>query len=164
MHVHILVHKRVHAQVHGSQLPEALKPFSEAARMAGVAHTPYLEKRPSGFFFRRRLPKAWGEISNPGQNSALCVSLRTDVLSEAKILVARLTALTDMAFALMTERRQVDHLKPEHVALLTELARCQIADTEGACILFALAPGIVTWLPEALTVRSQVSWPDFAEH
>lgn len=38
--------------------------------MAGVAHTPHLEKRPSGFFFRRRLPKVWIEISNPGQNSA----------------------------------------------------------------------------------------------
>lgn len=25
--------------------------------MAGVAHTPYLEKRPSGFFFRRRIPR-----------------------------------------------------------------------------------------------------------
>ncbi|WP_163850496.1 DUF6538 domain-containing protein [Pseudooceanicola aestuarii] len=98
--------------------------------MAGVAHTPHLEKRPSGYFFRRRLPCAFREISNPGQSSALCLSLRTDVLSEAKILVARLTVLTDAAFALTTER-PVDHLKPEHVALLTELARCQIAAHEA---------------------------------
>ncbi|SEN59628.1 DUF6538 domain-containing protein [Palleronia pelagia] len=98
--------------------------------MAGVAHTPHLEKRPSGFFFRRRLPRALVEISNPGQSSAICLSLRTDVLSEAKILVARLTVLTDAAFALTTER-PVDHLKPEHVALLTELARCQIAAHEA---------------------------------
>lgn len=98
--------------------------------MAGVAHTPHLEKRPSGFFFRRRLPRVFREISNPGQESALCLSLRTDVLSEAKILVARLTALTDAAFALTTER-PVDHLKPEHVTLLRELARCQIAAHEA---------------------------------
>jgi hypothetical protein len=98
--------------------------------MAGVAHTPHLEKRPSGYFFRRRLPRAFREISNTGQSSALCLSLRTDVLSEAKILVARLTVLTDAAFALTTER-PVDHLKPEHVALLTELARCQIAAHEA---------------------------------
>ena len=98
--------------------------------MAGVAHTPYLEKRPSGFFFRRRLARAFLEISNPGQGSALCLSLRTDVLSEAKILVARLTALTDAAFALTTER-PVNHLCPEHVTLLSELARCQIAAHEA---------------------------------
>ncbi len=98
--------------------------------MAGVAHTPYLEKRPSGFFFRRRLPKAWGEISNPGQKSALCLSLRTDVLSEATRRVRALTALTDLAVALTTER-PVDHLSPEHVTLLTEMARCQIAAHEA---------------------------------
>jgi len=94
--------------------------------MAGVAHTPHLEKRPSGFFFRRRLPRVFREISNPDQNFSLCLSLRTDVLVEAKILVARLTALTDLAFAL-TKERPVDHLTPEHVALLSELARFQIA-------------------------------------
>ncbi len=98
--------------------------------MAGVAHTPYLEKRPSGYFFRRRLPSSWQELVNPGQVSAICLSLRTDVLSDAKILVARLTALTDAAFALTTER-PVNHLKPEHVALLSEMARFQIAAHEA---------------------------------
>ncbi len=97
--------------------------------MAGVAHTPHLEERPSGYFFRRRLPKARVEVSNPGQSTALCLNLRTDVLSEAKILVARLTVLTDAAFALTSER-PVDQLSPEHVTLLTELARCQIAAHE----------------------------------
>ena len=98
--------------------------------MAGVAHTPHLEKRPSGYFFRRRLPKAWVEISNPGQSSAICLSLRTDVLSEATCRVRALTALKDLAVALTTER-PVDHLSPEHVTLLTELARCQIAAHEA---------------------------------
>ncbi|GGH40265.1 hypothetical protein SAMN05444007_11427 [Cribrihabitans marinus] len=98
--------------------------------MAGVAHTPHLEKRPSGYFFRRRLPKAWVEISNPGQSSAICLSLRTDVLSEATCRVRALTALTDLAVALTTER-PVNHLSAEHVTLLTELARCQIAAHEA---------------------------------
>lgn len=98
--------------------------------MAGVAHTPHLEKRPSGYFFRRRLPRAFREISNPGQSSAICLSLRTDVLSEATCRVRALTALTDLAVALTTER-PVDHLSPEHVTLLTELARCQIAAHEA---------------------------------
>lgn len=129
MHVHKMVHKRVPEPVHG---PDSRMPWNlfGAPAMAGVAHTPHLEKRPSGFFFRRRLPRAFREISNPDQNFSLCLSLRTDVLVEAKILVARLTALTDLAFALTTER-PVDHLKPEHVALLTELARCQIAVHEA---------------------------------
>lgn len=98
--------------------------------MAGVAHTPHLEKRPSGYFFRRRLPRAFREISNPSQRSAICLSLRTDVLSEATCRVRALTAPTDLAVALTTER-PVDHLSPEHVTLLTELARCQIAAHEA---------------------------------
>jgi len=98
--------------------------------MARVAHTPYLEKRPSGYFFRRRLPTAWIEIMNPDQSFAVCLSLRTHVLSDAKFIVARLTALTDAAFALTTER-PVNHLKPEHVTLLTEMSRFQIAAHEA---------------------------------
>ncbi|BBU56458.1 hypothetical protein KU6B_27230 [Mameliella alba] len=98
--------------------------------MAGVAHTAHLEKRPSGYFFRRRLPRAFREISNPGQSSAICLSLRTDVLSEATCRVRALTALTDLAVALTTER-PVNHLSTDHVTLLTELARCQIAAHEA---------------------------------
>lgn len=94
--------------------------------MAGVAHTPHLEKRPSGYAFRRRIPAGAVEISNLDQSSALCLSLRTDVLSEARPLVRALTALTDLGFAMMTERRMA-HLGANSLTLLTELARCQIA-------------------------------------
>ncbi|WP_415184543.1 hypothetical protein [Phaeovulum sp.] len=132
--MHELVHKRVHEAVHdpvlGPRFQDALKPVSEHPLMARVAHIPYLEKRPSGFFFRRRLPKALARISNPDQISALCLSLRTDVLSEATCLVRALTALMDLAVALTTER-PVDHLSAEHVTLLTELARFQIAAHEA---------------------------------
>ncbi|MBO9439017.1 hypothetical protein HKX23_17240 [Sulfitobacter sp. KE29] len=98
--------------------------------MARVAHIPYLEKRPSGYFFRRRLPKSKVGIENPDPRSALCLSLRTDVLSEATSLVRALTAHTDLVVALMTER-PVDHLSSEQVTLLTELARFQIAAHEA---------------------------------
>ena len=84
VHVHKLVHKRVHEPVHGSRLQDSLEPVFGGCPMAGVAHTPYLEKRPSGFFFRRRLPTARLEISNPGQSSAIWLSLRTDVLSKGR--------------------------------------------------------------------------------
>ncbi|OOY24885.1 hypothetical protein BMI91_00055 [Thioclava sediminum] len=98
--------------------------------MAGVAHIPHLEKRPSGYFFRRRLPRALREIADPVQKISLCFSLRTDVICEAKILVARLSALTDLGFALVKER-PVQHLSAEHVSLLNELARFQIAAHEA---------------------------------
>lgn len=98
--------------------------------MPGVAHIPYLEKRPSGFFFRRRIPTRMREISNPDHGSNICLAMRTDVLSEAKTLARSLTALSDTAFALMLER-PMDHLSAQDMALLTELARCQIAAHEA---------------------------------
>lgn len=98
--------------------------------MAGVAHTPHLERRPSGYFFRRRIPTPRWAIPNPDHGSSLCLSVRTDVLSEAKIRVARLTALTDAVFALRTER-PVDHLSAENITLLKELARFEIAAHEA---------------------------------
>lgn len=98
--------------------------------MARVAHIPYLEKRPSGYFFRRRFPTRLQEISNPDHGSAICLSMRTDVLSEAKTLARSLTALSDTAFALMLER-PVNHLSAQDINLLTELARFQIAAHEA---------------------------------
>ncbi|MCF7777414.1 hypothetical protein GLP59_07085 [Sulfitobacter sp. M220] len=98
--------------------------------MARVAHIPYLEKRPTGYFFRRRFPTRLKEISNHKHGSAICLSIRTDVLSEAKTLARSLTALSDRAFALMLER-PVDHLSAQDVDLLTELARFQIAAHEA---------------------------------
>lgn len=97
--------------------------------MPGVAHIPYLEKRPSGFFFRRRIPTGLREISNPDHGSSICLSMRTDVLSEAKTLARSLTALSDTAFALL--ERPMDHLSAEDMTLLTELVRCQIATHEA---------------------------------
>jgi len=99
--------------------------------MARVAHIPYLEKRPSGLFFRRRIPIGLRTSLNPDPGSNICLSIWTDVLSDAKILARSLTALSDMAFALMLER-PVDHLSAQDIILLTKLARCQIAAHEAA--------------------------------
>lgn len=51
--------------------------------MAGVAHVPYLERRPTGYFFQRRIPAPTGDL-NFIHRHALCLSLRTHVLSDAK--------------------------------------------------------------------------------
>lgn len=98
--------------------------------MPGVAHIPYLERRPSGFFFRRRIPTWLQEISNPDHGTNICLAMRTDVLSEAKTLARSLTALSDTAFALMSER-PMNHLSAQDTKLLTELARFQIAAHEA---------------------------------
>ena len=50
--------------------------------MPGIAHIPYLEKRPSGFFFRRRFPPIKPE-SNFIHEPTLCLSLRTKIPEDA---------------------------------------------------------------------------------
>ena len=67
---------------------------------------PHLERRPEGFFWRRRWPQAHLRRRPPAaaKNSFLCVSLRTQVLSEARILAQRLTALSDQVFAAVAEK------------------------------------------------------------
>lgn len=111
--------------MHGRDSEDALEVFG-GSRVAGVAHTPHREKRRSGYAFRRRIPARTVEISNRDQSSALCLSLRADALSEASPFVRALTALTDLGFAMMRERRMA-HLGADSLTLLTELARCQIA-------------------------------------
>lgn len=78
--------------------------------MPRVALT-YLERRPSGYYFRRRipaLPRPAAEAEKKFQNSArfrfLCFSLRTQFLPEAKRLARRLTAASDALFAARTEQ------------------------------------------------------------
>ncbi len=97
----------------------------------------YLERRPGGFLYRRRIPGRAGPVrpaAGPGpdpragspKKKFLRLSLRTHVPSEARILAMRLTALFDLAFALVTERA-MDHLRPDQIDMLEALARFQIA-------------------------------------
>lgn len=84
---------------------------------------PHLERRPSGYYFRRRLPHlpppaggaaesaksppetgAEKNLRTPRQTGSVCLSLRTHFLRDAKILARRLTAASDVLFAARTER------------------------------------------------------------
>jgi integrase len=93
--------------------------------MTAVARIPHLERREAGFFFRRRLPRRTGS-DVPIQKRFLLLSLRTHVPADAKDLARRLSALSDIAFAGMTEW-QMDHLSAEQIGILEALARFQIA-------------------------------------
>ena len=92
--------------------------------MSGCAHIPYLERRPSGFFFRRRFPTRLRKITNLNHGSFICLSLRTHVPQDANTLARTLTALTELAFAL-TET-MMTQITSEHGQLLIELARFEI--------------------------------------
>jgi hypothetical protein len=106
-----------------------------------TAPLPYLERRPGGFLYRRRIPGRAALLlpaAEPGPDARsapsekkssekfLRLSLRTHVPAEARILALRLTAFFDLAFALVTERR-MDHLRPDQIEMLEALARFQIA-------------------------------------
>lgn len=101
--------------------------------MTSKARIPYLERRPQGFLYRRRVPfratPAAPESERPQKKIAesfFRLSLRTHVASEARDLAMRLTAMFDLAFALVTERA-MDHLRPDQIEMLEALARFQIA-------------------------------------
>ena len=96
-----------------------------------TAHIPYIERRAGGFLFRRRLPSHFLKVPESVQKTGLTkrflrLSLRTHVAWEARDIGARITALTDLAFGLMTEC-DMDHLRPDQIGMLEALARFQIA-------------------------------------
>ncbi|MCB1330794.1 MAG: hypothetical protein KDK28_15755 [Maritimibacter sp.] len=95
----------------------------------------HLERRSAGFFFRRRVPARI--LSNdPQRRKFFVLSLRTHLPRDAEPLARRLTGLTDLGFAWMTEN-EMSHVTPEGMRILTELARFEIAAHEAAR---ALAP------------------------
>ena len=82
--------------------------------MAKLIHT-HLERRPTGYYFRRRIPAAacpaadadsgtQKKSSAPHQTAAVCLSLRTQFLPDAKRLARRLTAASEALFAAQTEQ------------------------------------------------------------
>ena len=96
------------------------------------ATLPYLERRPGGFLYRRRIPGRASPVrpvDGPGpdpradspKKKTLRLSLRTHVPAVARILAMRLTALFDLAFALVTERA-MDHLRPDQIEMFEALA------------------------------------------
>ncbi|MDP2083639.1 MAG: tyrosine-type recombinase/integrase [Gemmobacter sp.] len=57
--------------------------------------TPYLELRPTGYFWRRRVPVA---MSSRYSNPFFCFPLKTDLLREAAAVAGRITAISDICF------------------------------------------------------------------
>ncbi|MBW4983488.1 tyrosine-type recombinase/integrase [Mameliella sp. CS4] len=98
-----------------------------------TASQPHLEYRPSGFHWRRRWPqalRAWGPEVSPKKMSLL-LSLRSHVLPDAKALAQKLTLLSDIAFASVTERTMA--ISPDIVErLLDGLSRFLIDVAEAA--------------------------------
>ena len=100
-----------------------------------MTNQPHLEYRPSGFHWRRRRPRI-----APGQKKFekvfLLFSLRTHVLLDAKELARKLTLLSDVAFAGLSEKTMP--IGPETITkILTELCRFQI---EAADLAREVAP------------------------
>lgn len=72
---------------------------------------PHLEIRRSGFVWRRRWPRIFhgDEVHwTPSRKISLCLSLRTHVLRDAKILTRRLTEMSDVVFAADAETMACD--------------------------------------------------------
>lgn len=101
--------------------------------MPKVTH-PHLERRPTGYYFRRRLPACLFETgANPaGQpqnqesnsNHVITLSLKTYFLPEAKRRARRLTAASDALFAARTEQDM-----PISAEIMTALLR-EVRDHE----------------------------------
>lgn len=89
---------------------------------ASISAQAHLEYRPSGFHWRRRLPRRVLKDCTSFKNSSLLFSLRSHVLPEAKTLAQKLTLLSDIAFAGVTERTMA--IAPDMIErLLMELCR-----------------------------------------
>lgn len=94
------------------------------------------EYRPSGFHWSRRWPRRVLRYWTPLSKISLLFSLRSHVLSEAKVLSQKLTLLSDIAFAGVTERTMA--IAPDIMeTLLIELCRFLI---EAADAVHKMAP------------------------
>ncbi|WP_353627848.1 site-specific integrase [Sulfitobacter sp. TCYB15] len=93
----------------------------------------HLEYRKTGFHWRRRLPqalRAWGEPPS-NKKMSLIFPLRSHVIPEAKALALKLTLLSEIAFAGLTERTMA--IAPHTMeSILTELCRFIIDAAEAA--------------------------------
>ncbi len=96
-----------------------------------VSAQSHLEYRPSGFHWRRRWPRRVLRICTPSKKISLLFSLRSHVLPDAKALAQKLTLLSDIAFAGVTERTMA--IAPDIMErLLVELCRFLIEAADVA--------------------------------
>lgn len=80
--------------------------------------TPFLEARPTGFYWRRRVPAA---ILPRYQTPFFCFPLKTQVLREAAAVASRITAISDICF-----RAEIDVSPEVMTRLLVTYARLEI--------------------------------------
>ncbi len=98
---------------------------------------PHLEIRRAGYFWRRRLPRSlrdrgapWPDLpeeenTTRPKKAFLCLSLRNQILRDAKILARRLTEMSDLVFAADAETMMA--IAPEiQGRMLESLARFEI--------------------------------------
>lgn len=101
-----------------------------------VSAQAHLEYRPTGFHWRRRWPRRVLKTCTPSRKVSLVLSLRSHVLPDAKALAQKLTLLSDIAFAGVTERTMA--IAPDIMErLLVELCRFLI---EAADVAREMAP------------------------
>ncbi|QDY69312.1 site-specific integrase [Qingshengfaniella alkalisoli] len=87
----------------------------------------HLERRPSSFYWRRRVPEIFSRnVSNP----VLVFSLRTDVFREAEVVARRLTWLSNLAFDYAKGVADMETGLMERV--LSEMVRFEIAASDYA--------------------------------
>jgi len=92
---------------------------------------PHLEYRPTGFHWRRRWPGRIRKICDSPEKSFLLFSLRSHVIPDARALAQKLTLLSDVAFAGVTERTMA--IAPDIMdRLLVELCRFLIEAADVA--------------------------------
>lgn len=102
---------------------------------------PYLERRPSAFYFRRRLPLHFGEKNAFDANkvapdgfdptAAIRLSLFTTHVTDAKRIARRLTAASDALFDAVMERSNMPVSAQLIIAILTDVRDQEIRAFEA---------------------------------
>lgn len=104
--------------------------------MSKFAHL-HLECRPTGYYFRRRIPALRStdvgvekKVSNSTQTGSVCLSLRTQFQRDAKRLARKLTAASDALFAARTEQH-MPILAETMIAILKAVREHEISAHEA---------------------------------
>ena len=126
----------------------------------------HLQYRSSGYHWRRRWPSRVLKIWTPSTKFSLLFPLRSHVLPEAKALAQKLTLLSDIAFAGVTERTMaiapdiMDRLLVGLCRFLIEAAdeareMAPLRSADAAAYDFACANAAVETLRHAIVTRDR---------
>ncbi len=131
-----------------------------------VSAQSHLEYRSYSFHWRRRWPRRLLKTCTPSRKLALVFPLRTHVLTDARVLAQKLTLLSDVAFAGVTERTMaiatdiMERLLVELCRLLIEAEDVRREEAphrsaETAAYDLACANAAVETLRQAITLRDR---------